>query len=380
MKLTDWVGGICFIIALLILWQFRVILLLVFASVVLAIALNGLVRTLVRKFHVQRSTAVLISIILVLLGGAIFIGLVMPPFIGQFQQLILLLPAAAREVINGLDAWINNPPTWFPQPEVDLLPQLTDLIQQVGPLASQLFGNFFTWFSNALGVLLQLLLVVVLTIMMLSDPDAYRQLVLRLFPSFYRRRADEIFARCEVTLLSWMAGISINSLFVATMSAIGLLVMGVPFVFAHALLAGVANFIPNIGPTLSVVFPVSVALLESPGKAIAVVILYLIIQNIESYWLSPMVMQKQVSLLPAVTLVAQIFFATFLGILGLVLALPLAVVAKIWIEEAFIKDVLDTWREDASETPEAPSVMILETTTGPEVPPEAFLPETYPSD
>ena len=76
------------------------------------------------------------------------------------------------------------------------------------------------------------------------------------------------------------------------------------------------NFIPNLGPTLSAIFPIFVALLQSPGKAIAVLILYVVIQNVESYWFSPMVMQKQVSLLPAATLIAQIFFATFLGPLG----------------------------------------------------------------
>ena len=84
-----------------------------------------------------------------------------------------------------------------------------------------------------------------------------------------------------------------------------------------------------------------VALLESPGKALAVIVLYVFIQNLESYWFSPMMMQKQVSLLPAVTLIAQIFFATFLGPLGLILALPLAVVSKVWIEEAWIIDVLE---------------------------------------
>ena len=70
-------------------------------------------------------------------------------------------------------------------------------------------------------------------------------------------------------------------------------------------------------------------------------ILYLIVQNLESYWFSPMIMQQQVSLLPAATLIAQLFFATFFGLLGLILALPLAVITKTWLEEAWIKDILD---------------------------------------
>ncbi|MGA1475836.1 MAG: AI-2E family transporter, partial [Prochlorothrix sp.] len=67
------------------------------------------------------------------------------------------------------------------------------------------------------------------------------------------------------------------------------------------------------------------------------------IQNLESYWLTPTVMAKQVSLLPALTLIAQIFFATVFGLLGLILALPLAVVAKVWIQELLVRDILDSW-------------------------------------
>jgi predicted PurR-regulated permease PerM len=87
-----------------------------------------------------------------------------------------------------------------------------------------------------------------------------------------------------------------------------------------------------------------IALLDEPWKIWAVLVLYFIIQNIESYWLTPIVMAKQVSLLPAVTLIAQIFFATTFGLLGLLLALPLTVVVKTWVEEAIFKDILDRWQ------------------------------------
>ena len=140
-----------------------------------------------------------------------------------------------------------------------------------------------------------------------------------------------------------MAGLVISSSFVAAISFVGLSILQVNLVLAHALLAGLLNFIPNIGPTLSIVFPLTVALLDAPWKAIAVLILYFVIQQVESYWLTPTIMAQQVSILPAVTLVAQIFFASVFGFLGLLLALPLAVVAKTWLEEALVKDILDRW-------------------------------------
>jgi predicted PurR-regulated permease PerM len=341
-KPIDWIGIFGLIVALVILWQFRQILLLVFTAIVLAIALNALVRWIVQRFKVRRSVAVPIAILLVLLMGLAFVGLVLPPFVQQFRELLQLIPVGIDRLTVQIDRLIQTPPPWFPQGGIEL-PKLSELTQQVGPLAGRLFSNFFVFFSNSLGVLLQGLLLLVLTFMMLAEPMSYRRLFIRLFPSFYRRRADYILSKCEASLLNWLGGVFKSSLFVFALSAVSLLVLDVPFVFANALIAGVYNFVPNIGPALSAVFPLFVAVLDSPGKAIAVLIAYFIIQNLESYWFSPMTMKQQVSLLPAITLIAQIFFATFLGFLGLILALPLAVVIKTWVEEALVNDVLDQW-------------------------------------
>lgn len=368
MKLLDWIGFLSLIISLTILWQFRQILLLVFTAAVLAIALNSLVRWYVRRFRLKRQWAVLGALISVLLGAIVFAGVVVPPFIQQFQELILLVPRGFDQLLEWADEFIENPPPWLPQAGVEDLPSLSEVAQQLGAITRQVFGNFFAFFSGSVAVLLQVLLIVVLTLMMLAEPLAYRRLLLRLFPSFYRRRADEIFSLCERSLLSWLAGISLSSIFIAVTSGVGLLALGIPLVYAHALLAGVSNLVPNVGPTLSVIFPVAVALLNSPSKAIAIVLLYIIMQNLESYWFSPLVMRQQVSLLPAATLIAQIFFASFLGPLGLLLAIPLAVVLKIWVEEAFIKDVLDTWKTPPSRMATAAQLALETASPSPALP------------
>ena len=344
MKLTDWLNLVVIGIVLVILWRFRQIVLLIFAAVVLTIALNSLVRRFTRIHGWGRGKAIAATAGLVMLGGAIFLGLVLPLFINQFQELLELIPRGFERLIQWLEAFLDNPPDWFPEAEVQIIPEFADLLQQAATIGTTVFGNFFTFFSNSVAILLQVLLLVVLTLMMLVDPLAYRHLLLRLFPSYYRRRAADIFTKCETALLGWMGGVALNSAFVATLSFTGLVLLNVPFAFAHAVLAGTFNFIPNLGPALSAVFPIFVALLQSPGQALAVLVLYVLIQNLESYWFSPMVMQKQVSLLPAATLIAQIFFATFLGPLGLIMALPLAVICKVWIEEAWIIDILE--RED----------------------------------
>lgn len=338
MTFGRWLGFFCLVISLYILWQIKQLLLLAFTAIVLSTALNRLVRKL-HSLGMKRGIAVALSVILSLLGITLFFVLIVPAFINQFQELIKLVPDVVRQIRNELIGLNEKVPGLIPT-----IPTVSDIIEQGQAIAGDVLTRFFAFFSNTIGVFLQLLLVLVLTIMLLVNSQGYRQAGLQLFPSFYRQRADEILSKCEIALGNWLAGLLINSIFIATLSGIGLSILNVKLLLVHALLAGLLNFIPNVGPGMSVVFPVMIALLDAPWKALAVVILYVIIQNLETYWFSPLVMAKQVSLLPAVTLSSQIFFTTFFGPLGLILALPLTVVAKTWIEESLFKDVLDKWK------------------------------------
>ncbi|NJR40154.1 MAG: AI-2E family transporter [Leptolyngbyaceae cyanobacterium CSU_1_4] len=346
MKLGQWLGFLSLILALIILWQIRQMLLLVFAAVVLATALNNLVQRL-RRSGMRRSRAVMLTLGITVLVIVLFVALIVPPFISQFLQLLELLPRGFDQVVTWFDRQFQLLPPWLAAIE---LPTTEKLTQDLQPILQSVIRNFFAFFSNSLTVVVQGLLVFILTIMLLGEPSSYRRAFIILFPSFYRKRADFILTQCEVALGNWVGGALLSSAAVATFSAIGLSILQIDLVLAQALLAGLLNFIPNIGPTLSLVFPLTVAFLDAPWKAIAVLILYLVIQQVEAYWLTPTVMAKQVSLLPALTLIAQLFFASFFGFLGLLLALPLTVIAKTWIQEALIKDILDPWKQ-----PELPS-------------------------
>lgn len=340
MGLGKWVGLLAVAIALYILWQIRQVLLLVFAAVVFATALNSLVRWLQGR-GLKRGGAVLVSVLALLTAMGLFAGLIVPPFITQFGQLIELVP-------RGLDraqAWFNQMQKMLPGSS-QYVPGVDDLIRQAQPLATRLVSNFFAIFSNALTVLLNILLILILTIMFLINPQPYRQGFIALFPSFYRKRADQILSLCEVSLVNWVIGTLINMVVIGTVSGIALLILGVPLVLANALLAGLLEAIPNVGPVLSVIPPIAVALLDAPWKAVAVLIAYVVIQQLEQYLLVPFVMSRQVSILPAVTLMSQVVFAIFFGFLGLFLAIPLVIVGQIWVREALVRDILDRWRKD----------------------------------
>ena len=342
MKLGQWMGLLALIASFYILWQIRQALLLLFAAIVLATALNRLARYLQKKIRIKRSIAVLLSVSFLVL---VFVGLfliIVPPFAQQFQQLTQRAPQG----IAKLNEWVDAIETRFAVQIGQRLPNLdvNDIIRQLQPIFNQLVGGAGAFVGNTLGVILSFLLVLVLTLMTLAEPLSYRQAFIQLFPSFYRRRIDGILDECEIALGRWVIGALISMSVISFLSLIGLSVLQVPLALAHAVVAGLLNLIPNIGPGLSVIPPVTIALLDSPLKSGLVLILYFLIQQFESNILTPYVMAQQVSLLPAVTLIAQVFFATFFGFLGLLLALPLTVVAQVWVREVLIKDILNHWQ------------------------------------
>lgn len=181
--------------------------------------------------------------------------------------------------------------------------------------------------------------------MLLSNPRPYMRLFLAFFPAFYRRRAARILKKSEQALVGWTQGILFNMSVITLFSWLGLVALGIQLPLVNALFAGLLTFIPNLGPAFSCVPPTALALMDAPWKAMAVIILYFVIQQLEGMVLTPLVMKQRVSLLPAVTLLAQITFGFFFGFIGLFLALPLAVVAKVWIEEVLFKDILSNWEQ-----------------------------------
>ena len=342
MKFGQWLGLIATAAAALLLWNLREVVIHVFAAVVLAMALCTLVGVVRERLGCSRPIALLLTLLGLLLLLALAVAVVVPPFLQQFQELLRQLPAAAdlavrllhqgmdysSQILYGREAlnWLQQ--TWQ-SPAGGAGPGVMRLLGVAGNLGSGL---------------LQLLFVLAVSVMIAIQPEAYRDVAVLLAPSFYRRRLRQVLLQCGEALSSWMGGVLISSLCVAVLAGTGLLLLGVKLVVANALLAGLLNIIPNVGPTLSTLFPMSVALLDSPWKALAVLGLYVVVQNLESYLITPSVMHHQVKLLPGLTLIAQFLFTVLFGPLGLLLALPLAVCLQVMIREVLIHDVLDPWR------------------------------------
>lgn len=341
MKFGQWLGLIVLAISLFVAWQIRQLLLMAFAAILLATSLNQLARMLRHRLKLKKGLSILIALIIFLLALVAFSWLIVPPLVTQFKE--IAVDKLPRLFALSAD-WRNHLGRYLPEQMMAAIPDAAAIQEQAQPIGKFLLGGSFAVFSSSLTVILNLLLLLVLTIMLLVQPESYRKVFVSLFPQFYRRRVGEILDECEVSLGKWVVGAAISMLAVALMSTVGLRVLNIPYPLAQGVLAGLLNFIPNLGPTMSVLLPMGLALLDDPWKPVLVLILYFFIQQIESSLLTPYIMAQQVSLLPALTLLAQVFFASSFGFLGLLLALPLSVVFKVWFNAVVIEDVLNHWQ------------------------------------
>ena len=156
-------------------------------------------------------------------------------------------------------------------------------------------------------------------------------------PVHGRSRADDVFNKVGDHLKKWLKGKLFAMLVVFVLTAIGLVIIGVPMWLVLALIAGILNFIPNFGPLIAMVPAVLVALLQSPATALWVAILYVLVQVAESNFITPMVQQKLISIPPALIIIAQLFIAPLTGGWGLVLATPLLVIIIVLVQELYVK-------------------------------------------
>lgn len=340
MSFAKWVSFFFVIIGLYVIWQIRQLLLLVLTAVVLAIGLNIAVKKF-QQWGIKRSYGVFISIFLLLALLISFFWTVVPSLILQFQELVKLVPQGIQKLIFELNKIKDNLSPEF----TNSLPNSSQLASQLQPIINDLLERGISFVSGFLGSLLSSLLLFALTLMLLVEPQPYKEGFIRIFPYFYRPRVEKILDVCHNRLEEWLADIFLTIIIVTVLSFCGLYLLKIPLVLAQAVLAGILGFIPYIGPIVSVISPVAIAMLSSAWKPWLVIILYVLIYQLTDRVLIPKLRKDRVILIPAAVILGEIFFAGFLGFLGLFLALPLTIISQILVKEILIKDILDRWEK-----------------------------------
>lgn len=310
-----------FIGSLWILFQIRAIIIGLFVALLLMTALNPIVDRLVR-LKVPRPLAILIAYIVLITLIISGLASIISPLVGQTTDLVDRLPM----LLDQLAAWLEN----IGITGVDggtIAGQLT----QLGAIPRNVVRLIVSIFSNLLSVFT----VLVITFYLLLERKNLDKYLLVLFGQGSEPKAKSFVDKLEARLGSWVRGEVILMLIIGIATYVGLLLLGVPYALPLAILAGLLELLPNIGPTLAAVPAVLLALSISPLMGLSTTALYFLIQQLENSIIVPKVMQKVVGVNPLITLLVLAIGFKLGGVFGAILSVPILIVAQVVATEIF---------------------------------------------
>lgn len=152
------------------------------------------------------------------------------------------------------------------------------------------------------------------------------------------KRANHVFEAMGDTLKWWLAAKIASMIVVGLLTWLGLLALSIQLAISLGILAAVLTFIPNFGPIISAIPAVLLGLLQSPMTAAWVIILFIVVQLLESYVVTPAIQYRALSMPPVLVVAAQLMGGVWFGILGLGLATPLLAAGMVLIQELYLKN------------------------------------------
>ncbi|RYM33590.1 AI-2E family transporter [Brumimicrobium glaciale] len=299
------------------------IFILILAGALVAIFFRGISDFICRKTKWKEGICLAISFVGILIIAAGLFFLIGAKLQSQSMELSKALPETYQKVKEAIN-------------ENEFGSKIINRVSSSGSTKKiqELAGTFF---KSTFGVLGDVYVVLFIGIFFTISPQIYKKGVIQLIPKKGQPKGKDVLNKIAENLQKWLKGKLFSMLVVTVMTAIGLAIIGVPMWLVLAIIAGLLSFIPNFGPIIALIPAALVGLMESPTTAAIIVGLYVLIQIIESNFITPLVQQKLVNIPPALILLAQILIGSLTGGWGLLLATPIMVIVIILVQELYIK-------------------------------------------
>lgn len=306
-------------------WLLSPLLLLIFGSILVALTLRSLAQPF-RMCGVGETAAVALAAVLCCVTLALAILFFGAEMAVQSRNLNSRLGASLADVAEQLGIRSGE-----------------DLLKGANPAANfaPLIPRFVSWGWSLGQAILAATLVVVAGLYLAVDPKTYRDGLVTLVPRAYQDNAVATLDDIGKALHLWLGGMLISMTIVGSLTGTGLWLVGIQSPLALGLLAGLANFVPYVGSIVAA----GVTLVMSSGQGwefvAAAAGVMLIVQQIESHVITPLVVGRAVSILPATGLFAIVAMAILFGPMGVLFGFPLAIVTDIAIRRLYVRDALD---------------------------------------
>lgn len=303
--------------------------LVLLVGLLLAVALSGPVEALHRR-KVPRAVAS-VSICLGILSVLALAGyLLLPVLAEQISQLVFALPYSFSQVGDLLQRAAGRLGLPFGGGEGPSLSTLIGWLRRI-------LGGALGVFSSLAFLVFGLVVAVTVPLYLAASPESAVAWTVRFFPPASRPRVREVLSEVRRSLLSWLKGRLLSMAAVGVLWTVALYVIGIPAALFLGVFAGLMEFVPYVGPVISAVPPLVLALADNPWDALWVLLVYLAIQQVEGYLLTPLIEGRATSLHPAVVIAAVAIAGAAFGFLGVLLAVPATVVVKVLVEEVWFR-------------------------------------------
>lgn len=330
MRLKRVLAVILIILLLLLVWYAIDVLLLAFAGILVAVFLRGIAGFVSRYTGLSGGWSLAITILLILIIVGLGIWYFAPKISSQVDNLMESLPQSVSRVEDRIRdyGWGRRLLDQAPAPE-QIFTGRQDTLSRITGMVSTTFG-----------AIADAVIILFIGLYLAINPKIYLAGIRHLVPPDKRARAAEVIEEIGHALRWWLIGQFISMLIIGVLTGLGLWLIGVPLALTLGVLAGLLEFIPNVGPILSFIPAILLALLVSPTTALYVVGLYIAIQAAESYLVYPLVQKKVVEVPPALTIFSVVLMGVLVGGIGVLLATPLLVVVLVMVRMLYVRDTL----------------------------------------
>jgi predicted PurR-regulated permease PerM len=317
------------IVAALVVQQLMTLVLAVTVTILLSLPLSS-AASLAERRGAPRALGALGGL---LFGFGVLTGLgfaVIPAFVTQAKQFADRLPAilaAADRYIHGLGGAGRH----------SLSLQLAALVQGYTHNPARLIGPIEQIGLTAVVGAISLVLIVLAAFLIAVNPRALVENALGLVPESRHEQAAEVLDRARTAWLGWMTAVGIDMLVLGGLLFLGMKLIGLNFAVGFAVFSAFMTVIPNYGSVISAIPPILDGLAQSPGKALLVLVVYLIVNQIEGNLILPLIMARTVDMHPAVVTIGLLLMGALFGLIGVLIAIPLlslviVLVQVLWIE------------------------------------------------
>jgi predicted PurR-regulated permease PerM len=326
--------AIALIALAIIVWKLVDVLLIAFGGIVVAAVLRAGALLLVKYFRWPEKLSLTLVIVLLLsiFGGVAW--LFGDQILQQADQLRAQLPVAVQSVQEKISHWGQAG-------------QFLTKTLHAPSDGSKLAGHFAKFAGLTAGFIAHLVVMLFTGFYLAFDPDIYVRGALRLFPPARRPRVKAAMLAAGVALKKWLVGQLLAMASIAILVGVGLSIAGVPLALALGALSGLLEFIPVLGPVLAAVPGVILAGAADPKKALYALIVYVVVQQFENHLIVPLTQRWSVKMPPALALLSIVTIGLLFGLLGVLLAMPIAVVVMVLIQKLYLPAVEGT--DDESE-------------------------------